>query len=371
MTSFIALLAGLVIVAIVLWDAFETMILPRRVTRRFRLTRLFRVATWQPYAAFGRRVAAGAAREDLLSLYGPLSLLVLLALWATALIVGFALLHLGLGSRLHPPDAAPDLGLLVYLSGTTFFTLGFGDVTPLNPLGRALAVFEAGVGFGFLALVIGYLPVLYQAFSTREVSISLLDGRAGSPPTAGELLRRLASDRRPDALEPLLLEAERWAAQLLESHLSYPVLAYFRSQHERESWLAGLTATLDACALVLAAPGALPARQARLTFALARHAAVDLAQVFLRAPSAPARDRLPPEALARLRALLAEAGLPLVPDEPAERRLAELRALYEPHVQALSTYLLLPLPPWLPDPDARDDWQVSPDEAGRPRRSAP
>ena len=128
----------------------------------------------------------------------------------------------------------------------TFFTLGFGDLTPQGPTGRALAVAEAGIGFAFLAVVISYLPVFYQAFSKREVTISLLDARAGSPPTAGSLLLRLAPGRNFEALDRFLQEWERFAAEVLESHLSFPLLSYYRSQHDNQSWLAAMTTILDA-----------------------------------------------------------------------------------------------------------------------------
>ena len=245
----------------------------------------------------------------------------------------------------------------LYLSGTTFFTLGLGDVTPLAPLGRALVVVEAGIGFGFLTAVISYLPILSQAFSRREVSISLLDARAGSPPSAGELLRRHGQDM-PE-LDRLLYDWERWSAELLESHLSYPVLAYFRSQHTHQSWLAALTAILDTCALVMAGVNGGPTRQAQLTFAMARHAVVDLAQVFLRAPQALAPDRLPPASVTALRAMLADAGVTLQESVAAEQHLRELRQMYEPYVQALSAYLSMPLPPWFRVTVMPDRWQTS------------
>ncbi len=188
----------------------------------------------------------------------------------------------------------------LYFSGTTFFTLGYGDVVPTAAWGRALSVAQAGLGFGFLAVVLSYLPVLYQAFSRREITISLLDARAGSPPTAGELLRRLAAGRGLAGLGPLLAEWERWAAELLESHLSYPVLSYYRSQHDNQSWVGALTAVLDTSALLIAGVDGPDGYQARLTFAMARHAAVDLSMVSETPPRPPASDRLPAAALARL-----------------------------------------------------------------------
>jgi hypothetical protein len=293
----------------------------------------------------------------MLSYFGPISLIVLLAIWAAGLITGFALLHWGLRLPMAGADGPAGLRGILYMSGSTFLTLGIGDVTARSAGGRALTVVEAGTGFGFLALVIGYLPVLYGAFSRREVSISLLDARAGSPPTAGELLRRYGRPQDADALAALFAEWERWSAELLESHLSFPVLAWYRSQHEQQSWLAALTAVLDAGALVLAGSHE-PPRSARLAFAMARHAAVDLAQIL--GTEAAASDRLPPATLTRLRRLLAESGVALSLDAEGERRLAALRALYEPQVGVIATYLLMPLPPWLPAAESEDDWERDP-----------
>jgi len=247
----LAAVFGAAIIFIVLLDAFETIVLPRRVPRRVRLTRLFYRYTWRPWSAAARLLPPGKRRETYLSFFGPLSLLLLLSVWAAGLIVGFAIMHLALGSAINVADRSANFGTDLYLSGTTFFTLGLGDVIPSTPFTRALTVIEAGMGFGFLALVIGYLPVLYQSFSRREVNITLLDARAGSPPTAAELLRRHNTAQGLDALQRLLRDFERWAAELLESHISYPVLAYFRSQHVNQSWLGALTTLLDASALVM------------------------------------------------------------------------------------------------------------------------
>ena len=136
------------------------------------------------------------------------------------------------------------------------------------------------MGLGFIALVIGYLPVLYQAFSRREVNVALLDSRAGSPPSAAELLRRHAFEGGQEALITLLGEWERWAAEILESHVSYPILCYYRSQHDTQSWLSALVSILDTCALLISVIESPPSRQAQLTFVMARHALIDLGQVF-------------------------------------------------------------------------------------------
>jgi hypothetical protein len=215
----------------------------------------------------------------------------------------------------------------------------------------------SGIGFGFLALIIGYLPVIYQGFSRRELHISLLDARAGSPPSAAQLLSRLGGNA--EDLDPLLRDWERWSADLMESHLSYPVLCYYRSQHDNQSWLAALTTILDASAIVIAGLDGIPSRQAKLTFAMARHAVVDLAQVFNTPPRAPVPDRLSSGDLARLRASLSAAGIYLADDAATAEKLDGLRQTYEPYVNALANFLFLTIPAWIPPPGTLDNWQTS------------
>jgi hypothetical protein len=354
-----AFLAGVAIFLTVIWDAFEAIILPRRVTRKFRLTRLFFRSTWITWKFVMCLLPSRKARETMLGFYGPLSLLVLVGVWATGLVFGFGLMQYGAGSAVVLAGGQPSFATDVYLSGTTFFTLGLGDVIPHSTLSRALVVIEAGFGFGFLAAVIGYLPFIYGSFSKREVDISLLDSRAGTPPTAGELLRRHSYEYGQDALARLLKDWERWSAELMESHLSYPVLAYFRSQHDNQSWIASLTAILDTCALVLVGVEGACAKQAELTFAIARHAIVDLSQVFGTPPAELPQDRLPAKELRRIRDVLAQHGLKLRDDEEADRKLAGLRKMYEPYIFALATYLNQTLPPWIPLKKGKDNWQTT------------
>ncbi len=358
MTTLLAL-GSLLLILIVLVDTFETMLLPRRVRRQFRFARFFYVYSWDPWAAVARRIRSDKRRNTFLSLFGPLSILVLIATWAVALIVGFALLHWAIGTPLGGQVGAAGLGTYAYFSGVTFFTLGYGDVIPTGHLGRLLAVVETGVGFGFLALVISYLPVLYQAFSRRELAISLLDARAGSPPTAATLLGRLARFSNLDRLDEFLGEWERWAAEVLESHISFPVLSLYRSQHDNQSWLAALTTILDTSALVVAAVPRNDRSQAWMAFAMGRHVVVDLAQAFYAPPVDPPEDRLSPERWQALRDLLATSGLKLNEGEAVESRLKELRAMYEPFVTALSIRFLMSLPPVLPAGEPVDNWQTS------------
>ena len=354
-----ATLSGIALIVIVLWEGFETIVLPRRVTRRFRLTSLIYRRTWLPWARMVNMVVPARQQEHWLSFFGPLSLLLLLGIWAGGLITGFALLHWAIGSAVLTRDGSAGFLIDLYMSGSTFFTLGLGDALPRSSTAQFLVVIESGMGFAFLALVIGYLPALNQTFSRREVSISLLDARAGSPPTASEMLHRHGHERGMEALRQLLHEWERWSAEFLEGHLSYPVLAYFRSQHDNQSWLAALTAVLDTCALVMAGVEGACERQAELTFAIARHAVVDLSLVFMTRPHETKPDRLPPAKLAELRATLAAAGIKLRDGGAADLKLTELRWLYEPYIHALATYFRVSVPPWIAEENRADNWQAS------------
>jgi hypothetical protein len=359
LTSPAAFLIGVAILIIVVWDAFEVIILPRRVTRRFRLSRLFYKSLWTLWRFCARLVPARKVRESAFSIFGPISLLILVAVWAVGLVLSFGLMQYGAGSALNVAGMTPSFWTDAYLSGTTFFTLGLGDVVPRSGMARALVVVEGGLGFGFLAGVIGYLPFIYGSFSKREVSISLLDSRAGTPPTAGELLRRHSYPHGQEALRELLKEWELWCAELMESHLSYPVLAFFRSQHDNQSWIASLTAILDSCALIMVGIEGACERQAELTFAIARHAVVDLSQVFNTSPKELSTDRLPPAAVQHIRDVLAQHGLKLHDDAAADQRLTDLRRMYEPYIFALATYLNQSLPPWIPPKKGKDNWQTT------------
>lgn len=349
-------LIGLAVVGAMLWDAFETVVLPRRVARRIRVASYIRYV-WRLWVACISLMQRPSRREAYLAYFGPLITLSLLGVWAIGLIAGFGLLQWSLGSQMTAPEGHPGFWTDVYLSGTTFFTLGLGDVVPKSAAARFVLVVESGVGFSFLALIISYLPVIYQGFSRRESHISMLDAWAGSPPSASELLRRSRGDK--GLLEPFLREWERWAADLLESHISYPVLTYFRSQHDNESWLSAITAVLDSCALIIGGVEGAPHRSAELTFAMARHALVDISILFNQPPVPPAPDRLPDADRAKLMTVLRANGCPIRADAEAAARVDELRRMYEPYAFGLSKRLAMPLPAWLGVEGARDNWQKS------------
>src|SRR5437870_1436705 len=337
----VAALVGVVLVAVVWRDAFETIILPRRVTG-VRFSKVFYRLSWKPWAAIARRMPLGDRRESYLSVYGPLSLLILIVLWGIVLMGGFALM-------LWAANFDPSLSAFenLYVSGTSFTTLGIGDFVPRTDLARFVTVVEAGTGFGFLAVVISYLPILYQGFSRRETAISMLDEWAGSPPSAGDLFRRAVQAGATDELRPLINQWEQWTAELLESHLSYQVLCYFRSQHENQSWLAALTCMLDLASAWLAAKAEGRTWSARRLYAIGRHALGDLSQVLQAAPRFDAPDRLTEAEIETIHSQLRVAGATIDLADFRER-LNTLRRGYEPYAAALSHQLVMDLPPWIP-----------------------
>ncbi|MGH9680381.1 MAG: potassium channel family protein [Candidatus Acidiferrales bacterium] len=362
---------GLILLFATLWDAFETIILPRRVTRPYRIVRVFYQVTWKLWVVMGKVFRSKKSRETHLSYYGPLSLLGLFVTWALLLICTFAMLHWAAGSQITMNGTESTFRTDLYMSGTTFFTLGLGDVTPRTALARVITVAEAGMGFGFLAVVIAYLPTLYGAFSQRELNISLLDARAGSPPTAAELLRRHSQFANNEILTKYLQDWESWSAQLMESHLTYPVLCYFRSQHDNQSWLAAFTAVLDVSALMIAYGEGASKWQAQLTFAISRHAIADLSEVLRVRPVHAAPDRLPSADLEEVRALLIKCGGSPNCSEAGDLKLTRLREMYEPYLNGLSRRLLMPIPSWGAGSKYVENWKrsawgtISSSESGR------
>jgi hypothetical protein len=362
---------GLVLFALMLAEFFVAFLLPRRVKRDPRIARsVFRIL-WRPWRAVAIRLPRGPS-DTMLGIFGPLGLLTILGLLCLGVILAFAGMlwsdstHLG-GGPGHPASAAGDL----YFSAGAFFSASTPSA-PSDGLGKAMQVTEAATGFAFLAIAIGYLPALFQAFSRRETAVSRLDPRAGSPPTAGALLERSGRRGGWAELDEYLREWESWTAELMETHLSYPILGFFRSQHLNQNWVAALTAVVDSCAYAMAYGPTDAVRAAELTFAIGRHALADLAFAFVRRHgndelAAIAEERLTPEALAELRRRLEGSGLHAEGSQQSLERLEQLRRSYEPNAIAIAQQLALDLPGWLPGEDVRENWRIAVPEPGERR----
>jgi hypothetical protein len=348
-------IVGAVLVLLVLAEFFVAFLLPRRVKRDPRIARQIYTVAWPAWRSVANKLPPGA-RDTMLGLFGPLGLLAMLALWTFGVVVGYACLHWAGGSKLGPGGSSVTFGNDLYYSAGAFFS-GTTDLAAHTTYSHILNIFEAVTGFAVLFIAIGYLPALFQAFSRREVAVSQLDPRAGSPPTAGALLIHSAGRGGWEDLDGYLEEWENWSAELMETHLSYPVLGYYRSQHLDQNWLAALTTILDACSFTMVAGPAEASRTAQLTFAIGRHAIADLAFAF-HTRTAPAEgDRLSSDAFQELCQRVEESGLPLDVDDGTYLQLTELRESYEPYARALSRGLALPLPDWLPPEELETNWQ--------------
>jgi hypothetical protein len=299
----------------------------------------------------------------MLGIFGPLGLVAILGLLSAGVILSYAGLHWAGSTYLGGPHPA-GFGSDLYFSAGAFVSASTPS-EPVGGLGKTLQIAEAANGLAFLAIAIGYLPALFQAFSRRESAVARLDPRAGSPPSPGRLLERSGERGGWAELDEYLLEWERWTAELMETHLSYPILGYFRSQHIEQNWLAALTTIVDASAYALAYGPEGSTEAAELTFRIGSHALGDLGYTLStrqveRDPEPRSRDRLPPEDLDALRRRLEGSGLHSETDEEAcAERLAELRSTYEPFAIAMSRHLALDLPDWLPRGEVREEWHAA------------
>src|SRR5919198_646406 len=325
---------GVILIALMLSEFFVAYMLPRRFRRDPRIARGLNRALWRPWRAVARRLSPASA-DTMLGFFGPLALLFQLLTWTVGLIFGFALLEW----------AAVGRGFghgLLFSSGLFLSAEAVSGSTTVH----VIALVEAAVAIGVLFSVIGYLPSVYGSFSRREIAVSQLGTRAGSPPAAGAILCRAARRERWRELEQDLRAWEEWVAELMETHLSYPILGYYRSQHVNQNWLAALTAMVDVAAFVTAVEEEGENEAAEVTYAIGRHALADLAHQYrVRYGHA---DRLSDEDFERLYTAVEDAVTRPVGREEARRRLSELRGAYEPKAQGLAEWLAPELPPWLP-----------------------
>lgn len=322
MAATVAGCVGLARIAVTLQDAFEVVLLPRRIRRRLRLTSIFFRATWIAWASAVSRMGGRPRREHLLVVYGPLAIACLFGLWATRLIAGFGQLQ---WARAYGHDASDPIASRLFMRGDAFFTLGYGDI---------------------VALTLSALPVLYQHFAPRDVQLIQLAPRAGSPASGATPLLRCATASGPAVLESWLRGWEIWAAGVRGSHASRPMLAYHRSQHRHQSRPASPALIPDCCALIVAYGGEGASLQACAAMATARRYLDETVESLGLAPAAASLVPFPDAGgVSHLVGLLARSGLARVRHEEADILLAELGDIYEGYLAALSGRLLLPLPP--------------------------
>jgi Ion channel len=364
MLGWLEVALGLLIWAGVIWDGFATIVLPRTVAPMKRLSGRFYRLSWWLWSAAGRKIQQRDRLLAFLAVYGPISVMLLLLLWAGLMIFAFTLIYHGLGPRFQAASGPIGFGTLFYMSASTFLTLGLGDITSADPIGRLFIILETGTGYVFLGLLITYMPVLEQAYGAREVGNLLIHSRAGHPPSAIKFLHRYSSPDRLEMLRGILREAERWMAETLQTHLSHPVLSFYRAQHWGQSWLVSLTVILDTCALLIVGGEGLPAEQARLTYRLGLHLLKDLTEALGLKIDRRCQSRLTEADLPAFMAALDASGLPLTLGPRASTELLRLFRRVDVYLLPLATWLVISLPSSNPkidgarepdDPDNLDD----------------
>jgi len=334
-------LAGIVIAAVTGLDVVGTLVVTEGTAAAWRPARVFYHWTWQMWRALGMHLKPEQRRERWLSVYGPLSMLTLLLLWLVSLAIGWALIYMGLLGQLH---GASDFLSLLYYSGSSLLTPSFGEVSGATAPAGILTLVETVMGFGTIALLISYLPVLYGAYNRREARLLTLDDPSGERITPGRVVTVHAPDADHERLYQFFAEWELWAAEILESHVSYPMLAYFRSQHPGQSWITALGVVLDAAVLTCAmVPGALQ-REPYFMYRRGRRA---IAEINRRLHVQPAEDALlSRELLGIAYGYVAQAGLRVDSLDTAWERLQELRSTYAGGLQGLMDYLEAPAGFW-------------------------
>jgi len=335
----LCLVAGLLVLGLVAWDVFETVVVPRPTPGVFRIGRYLVRGSWR----FVRRIGSrpDARRERLLGLFAPAATILLLIAWMVGLVLGYGLILYAIRDQLRPVPA--DLGTALYFGATSVLTLGFGDVVPVAGPARLVVAAAALSGLGLIALVVTFLFSLFGSYQRREVAVVILGAKAGAPPSAVVLLESLARLGLADRLPQFFGEWERWIAEVLDSHVAYPLLGFFRSSHDDISWIGALGTVLDAASLVLTTIEDVPRGQAELVKKMGAHMVEDITNLGFHAPGADGVDRESFDAVYRR---LAAAGYRLVPSDAAWPRFSHARSTYAQRLEAMAAYWAVPSAAW-------------------------
>ncbi|HTU83645.1 MAG TPA: potassium channel family protein [Candidatus Acidoferrales bacterium] len=339
---------GGVLVLWVLNDVFQSVIVPRAVGNRYRLSFNLRRLMWYAWPKVALQLYAGDddRREDFLAIFAPFALTAAVLSWAGMLIVGYGVIFYGLRSGLAPP--VRSLGAATYFAGTTLTTIGFGDFVGRNAATRFFSVCAAVNGLVLFSVTTAYLFALFGSFQTREAFVVGIGARAGAPPSGVGLLAIAGHSQTVDGLPALFFDAQLWTAMLMETHLAYPILGYFRSSHDYQSWVGTLGTLLDAATLLMTAIDGVPSGQARILYNVGRHAALDLSKYY-RASVAGGAPLVERSEFDHACERLANAGYTVRDRTLAWQRFSELRATYAPHLNAIASLFLIPPLQWIGD----------------------
>ena len=336
---------GLFILLVVFFDLFESVILPRPAVGKFGVVKYFLRAMWIVWRWVGVRSKRPARRESRLAAFGPTAVLTMFALWAAAIVVGYALILDGHSAGLHPMPRT--FGASLYFSATTLVPLSYGDVLPVDAAARVTTVAESATGIIVAALVITLLFSLYQAFQDREKLVVTLDAMAGAPPSGAQILETAAERGMRRELERTFDDWRRWAAAVLESHLAYPILFFFRSSHDNEAWLNSFGAVMDAASLVVSTVDDDAEGPARLMLTVGNHLVDDMTWYFsFQRSTEPYVER---EEFDQALARLTSAGYLCPNHEPAWNEFVRLRSRYAYPLNLMARRLAIIPAQWIGD----------------------
>jgi Ion channel len=342
----VAFALGVFLLALTFWDLFETIVVPRPTPGWFRIGRYLIRGSWRALRAI-RDGSPNRSWDRVLGLFAPAATLALLAAWMIALILGYGLVLYALRDELRP--VPPDLGSTIYFAATSVLTLGFGDIVAVGMAARLIITTAAISGLGLVALVVTFLFSLYGSYQRREIQVVALQAAAGAPPSAVALLETYAQLELVGRLPDLFIEWERWGVEVLDSHVAYPLLGFFRSSHDNLSWISALGTMLDAASLVLTTIEGIPRGEAKLFKRVGAHLVEDIYNLGLRAGSPTALDRSDFDAACdRLEA----AGYRITPRDRAWPSFEAARATYAPRLEAMARFWATPATSWLGDPIA-------------------
>jgi hypothetical protein len=344
MAAALLTVAGTFIVIATFSDVFQSVIVPRPARRRLRASAFLSRWFWMGWRRIAHRAISNEMREDFLGTFAPALLIFLLVFWLASLIVGYGLIFFALRAHLKPE---PDFGGALYFAGTSLLTVGFGDIVPLSPATRFLSVLAGASGFGVVAILTTFLFAIFGAYHTREAFVVALSNRAGAPPSGVELVEIHSRLRNVDGLMATLHEAQTWIAAVLETHLAYPVLTYFRSTHDAISWVGALGALLDASTIVITTVDVPNKAEAIFVNRLGRHFVRDFGQYFGLGDGTEVGIERGEFDLAYER--LGLAGIPLIERDKAWRHFAEVRATYASELNAMAQYWRIPPAQWVGD----------------------
>ncbi len=340
------IVAGIALILVVFYDLFQSVVLPRPAINKLATVRYLLRALWWIWRSTGNRMTSLPRRERWLATYGPIGVLSSFAVWSLSLILGYGLIIDGVRDQLRPvPDT---LGTSLYFSATTLVPLSYGDIVPIGVPARLITIAESVTGIFLAALAITLLFSLYEAFQRREELVVTLDALAGAPPSGVQILETAAAHNMREELIKTFDDWKQWAAAVLESHLAYPSLFFFRSSHDNEAWLNSFGAVMDAAVLVMSTVEDKSEGPAKLMYRVGNHLVEDFAWYIRLAvpPNTPIIERFEfDEAWERLK----KAGYRCNDPEQAWTKFAQFRSNYASPINGLARELSIIPAQWIGD----------------------